>query len=112
MQLCYFSPTTGLIQYFGNIRPFLEQSGWLIFSYLSRVKICCPDIYWQPRFQAEAWQPSYFVFGERKEMAKLFTATRRRNNRVTDLTENLTEQMQENCKNTHKILLGGLLIYL
>ena len=30
MQLCYFSVTTGLIQYFGNIRPLLEQSDWLI----------------------------------------------------------------------------------
>ena len=30
MQLCYFSVTTGLIQYLGNIRPLLEQSGWLI----------------------------------------------------------------------------------
>ena len=31
MQLSsYFSVTTGLIQYFGNIRPLLEQSDWLI----------------------------------------------------------------------------------
>ena len=40
-------------------------------------------------FSGRGEAASYFGFGEHKEMEKSFTVTRRRNNRITDYTENV-----------------------